>query len=286
MSTGRRLQQAVRREAAMQDAAIAGFEEDLRRVLTLASKRLRALLGEWQAKPKGRSRAIQLARVLALRTRARQVLRDAGFDSLAVSALGDPLERLATAALRSSRIANAAMKFSANDLEWLEAWRTFRLADLLDLADDAARAVQRVALDGTLGLRPLSSLVLDVVDALELSFRQARTIYDTAVSVYARQVGLLHATGEPDELFFYAGPADLKTREFCAEWVGKVLSREEIDQLDNEQLPDVLVTGGGYNCRHRWMRVSELDSELRELYETGERAPWIEDEIGRLEAAA
>ena len=105
-------------------------------------------------------------------------------------------------------------------------------------------------------------LVDDISDFLDVSAKRARTIYDTAVSTYSRQVGQIGTTGEPDELFQYVGPDDKATREFCAELIGQVLTREEIEELDNGQLPDVMLTGGGYNCRHQFRRVSALDTEL------------------------
>lgn len=65
-------------------------------------------------------------------------------------------------------------------------------------------------------------------------------------------------------------------RPFCETWIGKVRTREAIAEIDNEQLPDSLVTGGGYNCRHRWARVSVLDDELIEIAGTNQRAPGID----------
>lgn len=55
--------------------------------------------------------------------------------------------------------------------------------------------------------------------------------------------------------YAYLGPTDLITRPFCAALRGKRLSRLEIDQLDNKQLPNAWVTRGGYNCRHGWYAI-------------------------------
>lgn len=285
MTTGQRLQQAAEREAALQAAAVRAFESDLRAVYQRVTRQLRGLLGDWQARPKGRARAIQLARVLALRARMREALRAAGYDAAVTRAVTDPLERLAQASLRTSRIGNASAAFAAEALPAIEAWRSLRLGELLGLADDVARVMQRVALEGMLGLRPVGSLVLDIVDAMDLSVRQARTLYDTVVSVFSRQMERASSTGAADELFFYVGPMDAKTRPFCERWVGRVLDRAAIDDLDNGQLGDPFLTGGGYNCRHQWKRVSVLDEELQTLYETGQRAPWVQARVDRQEAA-
>lgn len=55
----------------------------------------------------------------------------------------------------------------------------------------------------------------------------------------------------------YEGPDDKLTRPFCHELERRTkttgLTRAEIDKLDNGQLPDVFITGGGFNCRHQWI---------------------------------
>ena len=184
--------------------------------------------------------------------------------------MGDPLDDLAVRLLRG-----APTTLGPNVFDTLLAWKELRLAELLDIAENVARAIQRAALDGTLGLRPVDRLILDVARVLDLSQRQARTIYDTAVSVFARQVEQVTSTGEADELFVYLGPVDDVVRPFCRQWVGKVRERAVIETLDNGQLPDVMRTGGGYNCRHVWKRVSRLDDELIAIAGTDERAPGI-----------
>jgi hypothetical protein len=49
-----------------------------------------------------------------------------------------------------------------------------------------------------------------------------------------------------------------------------VLTRGAIDSLSNGQLPNVFITGGGYNCRHSFLAVS--DPALVALADTGQRA--------------
>ena len=52
--------------------------------------------------------------------------------------------------------------------------------------------------------------------------------------------------------YVYLGPDDNLTRPFCDSLVERRLLREQIDQLDNDQIADVWITRGGYNCRHGW----------------------------------
>ena len=138
-----------------------------------------------------------------------------------------------------------------------------------------ATTIWRTTVDGVLGLRPTVELVQDIADLLDISTKRARTVYDTAVSTFSRQVAQVGTTGEPSEPFIYVGPVDGKVREFCLDHVGKVYSRARIDDMDNGQLPNVFLTGGGYNCRHQWRRVSRLDTELLALVDTGEVEPGV-----------
>lgn len=275
--TAREIQRRALREAAIQDAAVVAYNAELRRVYRRLTALLRAALAEWDTDTLGRTitTAANLARVLALRRKARQLVRQAGFDDAALTAIADPLDSLAASVLRGRQVGTS---LGPNIAETLDAWKTLRLADLLALGDDVARVIQRVVLDGTLGLRSVDALIADVAEALDVSQRQARTIYDTMVSVFSRQVEQLTSTGEPDELFVYVGPVDSVMREFCAEWVGKVRTRAFWVTLDNgtKTLPNVLLHAGGWNCRHVLKRVSILDDELIAIAGTDQRAPGID----------
>lgn len=283
--SARDLQRQAVRDAAIQDAAVVRFDAELRRVY----RRLTALLSEafesWDADDTGRlkSTVINLTRVFALRRQARRMLKDAGFDALADEVLGSTLEALSATAVRNAK---QSVTMGPKLQRVMEAWRDLRLADLLGLAEDVSRAIQRVALDGTLGLRPVDRLTLDVAKALQRSERQARTVVDTAVSVFSRQMEAAQASNDPNELFVYVGPVDTRMREFCEGLVGKVRTRSAIDALDNNQLGNVFLTGGGYNCRHIWKRVSVLDDELIAIAGTDQRAPGIAASVARVEAAA
>lgn len=281
--TARELQRQAIREAAMQDAAVGQFEAELRRVVRRLTSLLRAALEDFETDETGRTvtSVANLARVFALRRKSRKLLKDSGFDQLALFAVGDPLDELAASILAAQGVSQT---LGPSVVDTLAAWKEFRLADLLDIADDAARAIQRIALDGTLGLRPVDRMIQDVSKALDLSFRLARTQYDTAVSMFARQVEHVTSDGTPGELFVYVGPIDEKARPFCREWIGKVRSRAAIDKLDNGQIGDVFLSGGGYNCRHLWKRVSKLDDELIAIAGTDERAPGVGRQLAQVAA--
>lgn len=89
----------------------------------------------------------------------------------------------------------------------------------------------------------------------------ARTAHHRA----AQEFILTQADRAGTGYFLYLGPYDQKTREFCAELVGQVFSREQIEEMDNGQTGNVLTDRGGFNCRHQWLPVSDdLASTLLE----------------------
>jgi hypothetical protein len=72
--------------------------------------------------------------------------------------------------------------------------------------------------------------------------------------------------------FYYSGPLDDKTREFCKLMlnIDKVFSEEEINKISEELNYDVLKYEGSYNCRHKWVRfrgkiISTPSPTMREI---------------------
>lgn len=259
-------------DAALMDVMTAQFAEELAQVLTLVTGQVRRLVRQLQTDRSGRIVSTQqnLQRAVHLRADLIATLERAGFEDLVTRAVDEPLDELARRLLRG-----VPQPLTAYDLDALVALKEIRLAELLQVGADIGVQLWRVVVDGVLGVRPVDDLVDDIADMLDVSEKWARQVYDTAVSTFSRQVGQIGTTGEDDELFLYVGPNDAKTRPFCVDLVGEVHTRAEIDAMDNGQLPNVMLTGGGYNCRHQWRRVSPLDREL--LARRVDREPDDED---------
>ena len=108
----------------------------------------------------------------------------------------------------------------------------------------------------------------------------ASTLVRTSAHLIASGVTARIAEAVNVYWFEYAGPRDSIIREFC-DFVmrgqfpngGMNMTRSniwhisEIRRLDNGQIPGVLLSRGGYNCRHEWQGVSMLKNErLNEKY--------------------
>lgn len=262
------LHRAALQDAALMDALTESFAHELEQVRRLLTAKIRTLVRRLRTDTTGRVAAVQQNLALAVRLRSdlTQALEDAGYRDLALRALDEPLDRMARQVMTTGNVDLAAF-----DLDALVALKEIRLAELLQVGEDIGVQLWRVTVDGVVGARPVLDLVDDIADVLDISTRHARTVYDTLVSTFSRQVRQTGSTRKPDEPFLYAGPDDDKNRPFCDARVDKVFTRAEIDAMDNGQLPNVMLTGGGYNCRHTWQRVSPLDSELLPLVGTGRR---------------
>lgn len=252
------LSRAVEKDAALMDVLTREFADELHEVLTLTRAQIQRLLRELATDRTGRVVATtqNLQRAVALRQDILGLLERAGYHDLVARATDEPLDRMTAQVLKS-----APKLLTAYDLDALVALKEIRYAELLQLGEEAGIQMWRVVVDGVLGIRDIGHLVDDVADMLDVSDKIARQVYDTAVSSFSRQVALLGATGDAHEEFVYVGPNDHRTRPFCAALIGDVREREDIDKMDNGQLPNVMLTGGGWNCRHQWRRITSLDRE-------------------------
>lgn len=146
-------------------------------------------------------------------------------------------------------------------------FREVKRLELLELGDrlvaEAAEAVRR----GAAANESIGSVLGTLQDLVDAKTNQARTIYDTALSEFSQTLQLLKARGAADEAFLYSGPCDSRIRRFCLARVYRVYTRAAIEAMDNGQLPNTLITRGGWNCRHQWRRVT--DRRLVALADTG-----------------
>lgn len=154
------------------------------------------------------------------------------------------------------------INFTAQNLNVLGAVASNATTSLMAVMDNAASVAMTRGLFSIGGLQ-FSDLIETIADKLNNSIPQATTVADTSMSVFMRT-----ATDERfkamtrDQPGFvmrykYAGPDDKVTRPFChavlAATRKEAFTREDIDGLDNGQLPNVWITGGGWNCRHIWL---------------------------------
>jgi hypothetical protein len=155
------------------------------------------------------------------------------------------------------------------------------LARLLGLDARSAADVARLS-KGVSGRKRIDEACRRIAAALAVDEDRALTVLFTVQDIMRRADELEDAG--PDHVFWYLGPVDLLMRPFCREHVGKVYRRATIMQLDNGQLPDPLLTGGGWECRHGWMVLSRF-SDVVEFADTGRPVPEMAQALSDLGTA-
>jgi hypothetical protein len=265
----------ARRQAAARDREIsrtgAGFEAQLARVWVEVRQRIVRLTNQLIAE-KGRvvSTAVNLGVARTVAAELQRTLQEAGYQDLVASALETMGELAKYQGLGQTRVLRVE-RTQAWSAETLDAFHDIKLRELVQVSEAAIGRIEQTLLRGIVGAQDRGELLNELLAELEVSLPQARTIYDTALSEFSRIAVTSTATGASDEAFLYSGPIDGLTRPFCLELVGKVFSRSDIDAMDNGQLDNTLITGGGYNCRHTWLPVPPGDA-LEALAGTGDYA--------------
>jgi hypothetical protein len=152
----------------------------------------------------------------------------------------------------------------------LDALRDTRLDLAATYVNDYLGDVRVAVTEAVIGGRAIKpEEILDNVTGRTL--QNLKTEIATTRMGFQRIVHLEKAKKAGITQFLYVGPDDDVTRPFCAEWVDRVFTLDEIAQMDNGQGLPVEVYGGGYNCRHHWRPVSDdLAAELRAEAESTE----------------
>jgi len=105
---------------------------------------------------------------------------------------------------------------------------------------------------------PRGQLARIAADLTQQPLAQARTVTSTALGGLQRQTAAQAASQLPGDVYWlYVGPDDRATRGFCHELEGYALAAGQRRRLKNGQGLPTNSYGGGYNCRHSWVPVTE-----------------------------
>lgn len=248
------------------------FSSVLAKAQTRTTLRLRGALTieeDGTVKPTGRNlRALRdLPKIF------RSNLSAEGYDSLVASFLKSFNGGLPIMDEILSKVSDAyeveAPEFTKQDQEFFSEMKggtALNLEANIDLVAQGARQSTMFAVGGT----PFADLAVELAERLHIALGQANTIASTGISTFYRVVAARGYNQIEDQLtktnrqleYTYHGPLDKLTRPFCNRLEaqarsGRTWNKAQIDAMDNEQIPDVFTTCGGYNCRHQWVVALE-----------------------------
>jgi hypothetical protein len=282
------------------------FARELADVLQRVERRLPVVLADAQAG--GIAAAGQAATLGRLRANLRRLLTEAGYDDLIDASITTSLDRTLATLARRSEAYQRALAFDTTGRPTaftgvLRALVETGRQDLLLHGDQMAVTLWRATVRGVLGGDDPTVIVAQLARVLDGDRAKAATLYDTNVSIVQRvsvqtvvptlDTDVTDPTAPPplatggdvlpipdDQLYAYVGPVDGIIRPFCLAHVGRVYTKAEIDALDNDQLPNAFLTGGGYNCRHLWAPISRFSASA-DLHGTDGRLPEVEADLAR-----
>ena len=145
-------------------------------------------------------------------------------------------------------IKNADFAVFAREAESLDAMIKKQLVNTKILGQDYQKAVSELA-DDLLGASEKSGMLA------RFSNTYMNTAFVTLSRVTANEIYAKEGGNDPKAEYIYVGPLDNKTSAICGANVGKIRTREEWEQLANDEGVDFFTQGLHWNCRHRGILV-------------------------------
>jgi hypothetical protein len=123
---------------------------------------------------------------------------------------------------------------------------------LLLRRDEAGSRLRDILVVGATTNAPVDDLVYELALAAEVTTQQAVVEAQTQLMGFHRDALETDAEASGIDLFVYAGPDDGITRPFCSPLVGKIVTIQDLDEMDagpSQPKPTSRFLGG-YRCRH------------------------------------
>lgn len=238
-------------------AATARFKSDVARVLA----RLRSYLVEVLAKASTergllKEDAFNAELAAKLGKGYAATLRQLGYDD-ALATLLDGFERIveANAGFISDEL---GASFSSPNLRSLARLAQGSMDDLIDRAGAAGPRLREIVLVGAHTNAPIADLVEKLAQAASVTLQQAVVEAQTQLMAFHRDGLATEAQAAGIDLYTYDGPEDAITRPFCDPLVGKIVTLQDLDDMENGKGQPKPVSRflGGYRCRHSLSPIS------------------------------
>ena len=187
----------------------------------------------------------------------RQLLRLGGYDDLLDKLEVETAHMLDVTQERYRKIGLPEAFVSPNPT-MIEVLIDAQRADYEFYGDEIAHTIQQSLRRSILGGQTIDQSVEVIEAALDnagLNPANAYTIANSSLLDFAQRSQNVAATEAGAEWYAFLGPDDNVTRPFCQALLDKRFTIEQIDQLDNGQIPDVFNSRGGWSCRHSWLPV-------------------------------
>ena len=202
----------------------------------------------------------------------------------AIARLGELIQGMKLAGL-DTKLAEIGRLYGEELRKANEMFAKYGGGEMLQINEDTISAliqfkveqVENIALTQVGNLRPV--IVQQIITGEEFNVQELvervstraiahiETELNTAMIAFNRSVSQAQAQRLGIQKFLYVGPDDRITRDFCKDILNRrsppVYTEKEIASMSNGQGLNVAQYGGGYNCRHEWLPVTdEIIDEL------------------------
>jgi hypothetical protein len=232
------------------------FVKNMESVLRDVEKRLVGELQRYMAKNQLNKVGYEFGMVA--RENISKILKDSGYYK-AVEGVMSSYAQVPKMISQQYKLFDYKLNFNPVEKNYIKGLFDIAGKDYFNLGEKTASNITKAIYSASIGERSFTDYVDIISDSIESADlkKYAYTFANTSMQMFYRDVSHVSAEKTGWDNYIYAGPEDGKTRQFCESLLrdDKTYSREEIDAMDNGQLPDVFATGGGYNCRHNWYAV-------------------------------
>lgn len=184
-----------------------------------------------------------------------RVLREAGYDG-ALGKLLDTYEQIAAAngTFIEDRLGRS---YSSANLRSLGRLASGGVDRLQQRAGAAGEALREILVVGAHTNARMDDVLRKLAGAAEVSLRQAVVEAETLLMAFHRDGIAVESFDAGIDLFTYDGPDDGITRDFCSDLVGRIVTAQDLDEMDNGTQPrPVSRFLGGWRCRHSLSPIS------------------------------
>lgn len=184
------------------------------------------------------------------------VLKRLGYDA----ALGDLLDTYEKIAEANGVFIEDQLgaSFSSPNLKALARLAEGSVDSLLLRGGAAGSKLRDILVVGANSNAPIAELVQELADSAAVTLNQAVVEAQTQLMAFHRDSIATESQDAGIDLYTYDGPEDGITRPFCDPLVGKIVTLQDLDEMDNGDSSPKPVSRylGGYRCRHSLSPVS------------------------------
>lgn len=192
------------------------------------------------------------------RQQVQRILMDSGYFQTTSELLDNGYQDVLEESFKQyNELYGETFQFADASLQEINALKQLDFSNFNQLGQTSGEAMNRILTEFQFGNIDFNQAVDMFTDQAGRLANYSKTWVNTGIQgVYSKANTLLAEDNGITE-FQYVGPRDIKTRPFCAKYIFQIKTKDEWDELNDEQgqIAPVSTFRGGYNCRHQLVGI-------------------------------